>query len=168
MSQDFWCTNPNITDLGQHHDSSCLGSWCCQAISMAPALLVTQIQMNSVQWVLRHQWHDLGALKHNRSNCMPNFLLLCQLYYSVVPFITWSDFSQIFTKDDPIAHPLGRAMGCLLWVQTLIDVLNPFLQWRVKYHVILDRVIMALDCISEIMNWLMHSNWFIHWLMLSS
>ena len=44
-------------------------------------------------------------------------------------------------------------MGCLLWVQPLIDNLPQFLQWCVQYHFILYRVIMALDCIYEFANW---------------
>ena len=51
--------------------------------------------------------------------------------------ITRSVFSKIFMKD----------IGCLVWVQSLIDILPHFLQWYVQYHVILDHVIMALDCI---------------------
>ena len=47
----------------------------------------------------------------------------------------------------PIARPLGRGMGCLLWIQALIDILPRFLQWCVQYLVILDRVLTALDCI---------------------
>ena len=37
----------------------------------------------------------------------------------------------------PIARPSGRGMGCLLWVQPLIDTLHQFLQWCVQYIVIL-------------------------------
>ena len=47
----------------------------------------------------------------------------------------------------PIARPWGRVMGCLLWVQTYIDILLLSPQWCIQYHVILGRVITALDCI---------------------
>ena len=40
----------------------------------------------------------------------------------------------------PIARPLGRGMGCLLWIQQ-------FLQSFMQYLTILDRAIMTLDCI---------------------
>ena len=46
----------------------------------------------------------------------------------------------------PIAHPLGRGMGCLLWVHQLIDILPQFLQLFMQYLTIWDRVITALDC----------------------
>ena len=46
----------------------------------------------------------------------------------------------------PIAGPSGRGVGCLLWVQPLIDILPQFLPWCAQYHVILDRVIAALNC----------------------
>ena len=54
---------------------------------------------------------------------------------------------QIPHQRHPMAHPLGRYIGCILWVQTLIYILNQSLRWRMQYHVILDRVITALDCI---------------------
>ena len=31
-------------------------------------------------------------------------------------------------KKHPIARPLGRGMGCFLWIQHLIDILPQFLQ----------------------------------------
>ena len=55
-------------------------------------------------------------------------------------------FLKNIYKRHPIARLLGRGMGCLLWVQPLIDILPQFLQWSLKYLVILDHVIMALDC----------------------
>ena len=37
-------------------------------------------------------------------------------------------------------------MGCLLWVQPLIDILPQLLQWFVQYYAILDHIITALNC----------------------
>ena len=65
--------------------------------------------------------------------------MLC--HYDVVNFL------QNFHKRHPIAHQLGRVMGCLSWVQTLIYILTQSRQWYVQYNVILGCVIMALDCI---------------------
>ena len=62
--------------------------------------------------------------------------------YNAVPYITQSIFSKIFTK----YIPSGRGMGWLLWVQPLIDILSQFLQWCIRYLVILDRVIAASHC----------------------
>ena len=63
-----------------------------------------------------------------------------QCHYNTVTFL------QNIHKRYPIARLSGRGMRCLLWVQPLIDILPQFLQWCVQYHVILDRVITALDC----------------------
>ena len=49
-------------------------------------------------------------------------------------------------KLHPIARPLGRCIGCILWVQTVIYTLLQSPQWCMQYHVILDRVVTALDC----------------------
>ena len=40
----------------------------------------------------------------------------------------------------------SRGIGCILWVQTVIDSLPQSLQWCMQYHVILDRVKTALAC----------------------
>ena len=51
-------------------------------------------------------------------------------------------------KKHPIARPLGRGMGCILWIQHLINILPRFLWLLIQYLTILDRVITVLDCIS--------------------
>ena len=38
-------------------------------------------------------------------------------------------------------------MGCFLWIQIVIDILLQSLQCCMQYHVVLGRVITALDCI---------------------
>ena len=60
--------------------------------------------------------------------------------YNAVNFLT------NIHKRHPIARPLGRGMGCLLWIQHLIDILPQFLWLFVQYLILLDRVITALDC----------------------
>ena len=50
-------------------------------------------------------------------------------------------------KRHPIPRPLGRGMGCLLWIQHLFGILPEFLQSFMQYLTILDRVITALNCI---------------------
>ena len=62
--------------------------------------------------------------------------------YNAVNFITNSH------KRHPMARPLGQGMGCLLWIQHLIDIMSQFLQLLMQNLTILDRVIKALDCIS--------------------
>ena len=56
-------------------------------------------------------------------------------------------FFQNHHKSHAIPSRSGRAMGCLLWLKTLIRVLTQSRQWCVQYRVILDRVITALHCI---------------------
>ena len=46
----------------------------------------------------------------------------------------------------PIACPLGRGIVCNLWFDTLIYILLQSTQCRIRFCVILDRVITALDC----------------------
>ena len=57
------------------------------------------------------------------------------------------NFPTNIPKRHPIAHLLGRGMGCGLGIQHLIDILPQSLQLFMQYLTILDRVLMALDCI---------------------
>ena len=45
-----------------------------------------------------------------------------------------ANFHQNIHERHTIARPSGRGMGCLLWVQPLINILPQFLQWCVQYH----------------------------------
>ena len=65
-------------------------------------------------------------------------LMWCR--YSAVNFL------KNIHKRHPIARPLGRGMGCILWIQHLIDILPEFLQSFMWCFTILDRVITALAC----------------------
>ena len=58
------------------------------------------------------------------------------------------NFLENINKRHPMARPLGRGMGCLLWIQHVIDILPQFQQLLMKYLTILDHVLSALDCIS--------------------
>ena len=64
--------------------------------------------------------------------------MLCR--YNVVNFL------KNIHKRHPITHPLGRGMGCLLWIHHLFDILPEFLQSFTQYLTILDCIITALDC----------------------
>ena len=57
------------------------------------------------------------------------------------------NFLQNLNKIHPIARPLERYVRCILCVQTLIYTLFQSQQWYIPYHVILERVITALECI---------------------
>ena len=63
------------------------------------------------------------------------------------------NFLQNPHKRHPIARPLGRNMGCLLWINTLIYIPPQLLKWYMQY-VTLDRIIMGLHCI--------HCHWKYH------
>ena len=67
--------------------------------------------------------------------------------YNAVNFIT------NIHKRHAMARPLGRGMGCLLWIQHLIDIMSQFLQLLMQNLTILDRVITALDCICALLNY---------------
>ena len=54
-------------------------------------------------------------------------------------------FNAVNSLEDPhiryhIVCPMGRAMGCLLWVRVLVYVTLELLQCCMEYHVIFDRV----------------------------
>ena len=66
------------------------------------------------------------------------------------------NFPSNIHKRHPIARPLGRGMGCLLWIQHLIDNVPQFLELFMCYLTILGRVITALDCTG---NWLLPLQW---------
>ena len=48
-------------------------------------------------------------------------------------------------KRHPIARLWGRAMGCLLWISTLMHILPQSLSNHMQNHIMLDRAITALD-----------------------
>ena len=77
----------------------------------------------------------------------PGHTLQCtvRFRYNVVNFI------KIEHKGHPIVRPLGRGMGCLLWIQSLIYFLPQSYHCCVQYYSILDPVITALDCITRIL-----------------
>ena len=50
-------------------------------------------------------------------------------------------------KVHPIARPLGRDMGCILWVKTVIYTSPQSLQWCMHYHEHIGPRFTALDCI---------------------
>ena len=62
--------------------------------------------------------------------------------YSVVP-LKRGQISSTYSQYIPHSSPV---MGCLLGVQTLINILPQFQQRCFQYSVILDHVITALDC----------------------
>ena len=67
------------------------------------------------------------------------------LIYSAVPQKHVYFLTKIH-KRHPITRPLEQGVGCLLWIQCLMDILPQFLQLYRQYLIILDPVIIALNC----------------------
>ena len=84
--------------------------------------------MKLTGWALAQYSHEI---------CAQSFAVCC--CYNAVNFILNP------YKIRPIADPLGQGMGCDLWYVTLIYSLLQSMQCCMKYCVILDSVIMALD-----------------------
>ena len=59
--------------------------------------------------------------------------IICIFYHDGAS-ITWVDFLENPHGRRPIARLLGRGMGCLLWVETLIYVMPKSLPFCVKYR----------------------------------
>ena len=111
------------------------GLCCCWVrMTMMTTMTMTTIDYAAAEW--RWWWRCWWWL-HDTVQCRYNAV----------------DFLQIHHKRHPIARPLGRGMGCLLLIGIYIQILPQSLQWCVQYHVILDRVITALDCNIMIPQW---------------
>ena len=64
--------------------------------------------------------------------------------------------AKILAKDTPQLTHYGWVMVCLLQIKSLIYILPPLWQWCMEYLVMLDNVIMALNCIVfhwTVFNW---------------
>ena len=66
------------------------------------------------------------------------------IYAQCGAVITCQFSKKNIRKKHPIAQPLGQGMGWLLWIQYLNDNL---MESFIEHLTILDRVIMALNCI---------------------
>ena len=55
------------------------------------------------------------------------------------------NFLKNIHKRHPVSRPLGRGMGCLLWIQHLIDIFAESLHSFMQYLTILDHIMTALD-----------------------
>ena len=96
---------------------------------------------NTSSWTSLLSWKCVGKCRQPISSGHPwwdAIIVWCR--YNAVNFL------QNLHRIHPIARPLGRGMGCILWVQTVIYTLPQSLQWCMQNHDILDRVITTLDC----------------------
>ena len=61
---------------------------------------------------------------------------------------TWSTFSKILAKD-PIVHPWGRGVWCLLWVHSVVYVPPSSLYWRFQYCTRFECTLITLNRIHQ-------------------
>ena len=94
----------------------------------------------SVTWMfwLGCSWNSLAGFTRwtHRCRLQTGNLTPVQCRYNAVNFIQKIHRSR----------PLGRGMGCLIWISLLIDILPQFLQWHIQYRVKLSCVITVHDC----------------------
>ena len=120
--------------------------WCLTSNVDISSTRFCGIHVRLISWKikefnLQHEFITASSSRGQWVNTLLWYTVLC--CYSAV------NFPPNIHERHPIAGPSGRGMGCLLWVQPLIDILPHFLQWCVQYHVKLDRVIhviTALHC----------------------
>ena len=89
--------------------------------------------------------------------CASNGLPLHCTPYSALP-ISRGHFSPNNSRKTPIVRPLGRNMGCLLWVQSLAEVSHSKMLYCVQYRAILHRYISK---IYNIPKWYGSTRWYI-------
>ena len=88
--------------------------------------------------------------------CEPIMTKLTDMDICITWSVSWARYSVVLLWHGQFSHkyaqktdrPLGRGMGCLLWVWNLTDILPQFPQLFMQYFTILDHVIMAIDCIA--------------------
>ena len=84
-------------------------------------------------------------LLHHTDWTMDLFIMLLFIRNTVRCHYNAVNFLKNINKRHPIAGPLGLGMGCLLWIQHMIDILPQSLKSFMQYLPILNHVIMALD-----------------------
>ena len=90
---------------------------------------------------LHTSWWIYGpGLTHSHLKANKQHTARCR--YNVV------NFCPNPNKRHPIACPLGRVMGCLLWIKPLMHILPQSLSYHMQNPVMMDLFITALDCTS--------------------
>ena len=116
-------------------------------------------------WYLRHNitiriWNLCGGDGVSSVSTNPDlyFALVIVVQYAILQLrcrYNAVSFLKNLHKIHSIARPIGRGMGRLLWIETLIYILSLSVQCCVQYHLVLDRVITAPYCIMHL--WLDHN-----------
>ena len=114
-------------------------SWCCQLHWMRHGqylkLKMDMMIWNDMEMALMSEWKTPLSVPF-----WYRFQSTVRCRYNAVNFRT------NIHETHPTAHPLGRGMVCLLWIQHLIDIRSQFLQLFMQKLTILDRIISALHC----------------------
>ena len=115
-------------------------TFCWKKISLCQFQL-QWILILEVQLTIRQHWFSqwLGTTQPISHHVNQSVTVWC--HYNTINCL------QNPHKIHPIARPLGRDMGCILWLQILIDILPQSVKWCLQYRVILNCVITALHCI---------------------
>ena len=109
LHHSFWCWNENIPwELGQYH--GCLMS----------RLLVSPTPLQPEYWISRANRFLSFTREDFNHRC-------CLGVYSVVP-VWHGKFSNKYQQKTSHSLPVRWGMGCLWWIQHLIDILPQFLQ----------------------------------------
>ena len=87
----------------------------------------------------------------NLRRCLPILSTTVRCRYNAVNFL------QNYEKRHPEARPLGRDMGSLLHILTMINILPPSPQRFIQLYVILDRIITVSYCTCN--RRVRHSRW---------
>ena len=123
------------SSIVSYYDKSC---WRCVSFSsMIVTYDLTDKQITGKWWhtIIICQWIINLAVPKTSKECNHDIwevvlgVNTVQCHYNAVSFL-----HKIHNKH-PIPRPLGRDMGCLLWLQVLINVLPRSLHWWMYYRV---------------------------------
>ena len=95
------------------------GVWCSQVV-------------DTVSWYIVYERTSEGSSGHTAGHTEYCSMDLGLVSHTMRCRYNAVDFLHNLHKRHPIAHPLGWAMGCLLWIQIRIYVLLQPLQWCVQ------------------------------------
>ena len=126
----YWSNNPLLAS-------------CMVSVTTAPAFTTT----TGMVW------------KKENDNIFGTYSLFAPLYAETCGWESMGAFSQILRcrysavhpnphKIHPIARPWGRVMECLSWIEPLMHILPQSSLYHIQNHFILNRFMMALDCIN--------------------
>ena len=161
----------------QDYSCSSQGQWVKMFPQIHDMVLSKLESVNTCLFVIVGHWVFLVGIVALTFNCLTHWILqrvywflntikICSdsLIFILYIYTVWCRYNAVnfltnIHKRHPIARPLGRGMGCILWIQRLIDTLSQFMQLFMQYLTILDRVITALHSmckfyckLSDIMN----------------